>query len=237
MPRLFLLFSAFFAAVGAGDPLGTEEAPVMDDVPDTGEDAPVMDDSFDGQEPHDDFEDPDGFDDPYKDSWWFEAHEKEMGEDMAEDMPENEGGDHEFKPGPIGQMMDDFHAYTDAIRTAHEEPEKEAELLAKVKKKYPDIDWDKTAGPVDEHMPEEDEQQYEESTIDRIHGHLDHRFYHAKDKAVADELIEYLDTLAPGAAAKAAAETARIAALSEEEYAKEFPDEFPDEHMDEHMEL
>ena len=54
---------------------------------------------------------------------------------MAEDMPENEGGDHEFKPGPIGQMMDDFHAYTDAIRTAHEEPEKEAELLAKLKKK------------------------------------------------------------------------------------------------------
>ena len=66
MPRLFLLFSAFFAAVGAGDPVGTEEAPVMDDVPDTGEDAPVMDDSFDGQEPHDDFEDPDGFEDPYK---------------------------------------------------------------------------------------------------------------------------------------------------------------------------
>ena len=62
MPRLFLLFSAFFAAVGAGDPLGTEEAPVMDDVPDTGED-----DSFDGQEPHDDFEDPhDDFEDPYK---------------------------------------------------------------------------------------------------------------------------------------------------------------------------
>ena len=48
----------------------------------------------------------------------------------------HEGGDPGLATmGPIGQMMDDFHAYTDAIRTAHEEPEKEAELLAKVKTK------------------------------------------------------------------------------------------------------
>ena len=78
--------------------------------------------------------------------------------------------DGEWKPGPISLMMDDFHAYTDAIRTAHEGPEKEAELLAKVKAQYPDIEWDKDAGPVDEHIPEDDEQQYDESTVDRIHG-------------------------------------------------------------------
>ena len=57
---------------------------------------------------------------------------------------------------------------------------------------------------------------------------MDNLFYHAKDKAVADELIEFLENLAPGAAAKARAETQRIANLSEEEYAQEFPDEIPE---------
>ena len=64
---------------------------------------------------------------------------------------------------------------------------------------------------------------------------MDNLFYHAKDKAVADELIEFLENLAPGAAAKARAETKRIANLSEEEYAKEFPDEFPEEGHEEEL--
>lgn len=48
-------------------------------------------------------------------------------------------------------------------------------------------------------------------------------FYTSKDKTVADDLLKYLETLAPGAVEAAAAETARIEELSEEEYAKEFP--------------
>jgi len=180
---------------------------------DAGEDVPPLD--MDELDEHDMGEE---YEDPYKDSWWFEAHDKEM-------QTTHDDEDGEWKPGPISLMMDDFHAYTDAIRTAHEGPEKEAELLAKVKAQYPDIEWDKDAGPVDEHIPEDDEQQYDESTVDRIHGHLDHAFYSPKDKAVADALLKFLDTLAPGAAAAAAAESARVAAMSEEEYAKEFPEE------------
>ena len=51
---------------------------------------------------------------------------------------------------------------------------------------------------------------------------LDDSFYNAKDKEQADELLKFLESLAPGAVAKARKETERIANLTEEEYAMEF---------------
>ena len=65
--------------------------------------------------------------------------------------------------------------YSDAIRSAHQEPEKGEELLAKIKAQYPKIEWDK---PVDAHpplpedmpedMPEDDEQQYESLKLGHV---------------------------------------------------------------------
>ena len=100
-----------------------------------------------------------------QDSWWYEAHEKEM------EVPHDDNGD--WAPGPISEIMDAFHVYSDAIRSAHQEPEKGEELLAKVKAQYPKIEGDKPVDaypPPPEDMPEDDEQQYEETTVDRIHG-------------------------------------------------------------------
>ena len=51
---------------------------------------------------------------------------------------------------------------------------------------------------------------------------MDNAFYHAKDRAAADKLLMFLETLAPGAAKTARAEAERIANLSEEDYALEF---------------
>ena len=195
--------------------------------------------------------------DVWQDSWWFTAHDKEM-------MAAND------QPGPISQMMDDFHVYTDAIRAAYEDnAEKEGDLLAKLKAEFPDIEWDKPAAPPDESMPEGDQQheEHEELLSERIHGRerhpvaplyciaraagvyasryvcmchavraahrllswrcvadLDDAFYHAKDKAAAEKLMSFLETLAPGAAVDARAETYRIANLSEEDYMLEFAD-------------
>ena len=75
--------------------------------------------------------------------------------------------------GPIGQMIEDYHAYSDAIRTSHEtHPEKETDLLAKVKAAYPGIDWAKPAylEEEEEHVPEGGEQEEQEPISERIYG-------------------------------------------------------------------
>ena len=109
---------------------------------------------------------------PRQESWWFEAQEKEMA--SMSDADSEEWRKH--KPGPIGQLIDDFHAYTDELRNTHQTDEEANELVAKLKTEFPDISWEKSPGPVDEHMPEaeEDMQQYEESLMDKIHGRALH---------------------------------------------------------------
>ena len=74
--------------------------------------------------------------------------------------------------GPVGQMLDDFHAYTDAIRTSHEDrPEQEANLLAKLTAAYPDTNWSKPAYLEDEeHGAQGDEQEPEQPVSECIHG-------------------------------------------------------------------
>ena len=83
-------------------------------------------------------------DDHYKDSWWYKDHQAEMAA-----FDEANSDRHSPSPGPISDMLENFHIYLAALLELDEHVTGAAEQLEQhvkaIRAHYSNVNWDKPA--------------------------------------------------------------------------------------------